>query len=379
MKHASSRTIVLVICMVLAPLCLASSSGIEEFKKLYSDYSQCIADGMKGCVKEAKLVFDVGESLFKTPGNKIYATISYNYGRALLHDGSGEQATETIDALDDSLRLISASFGKRSDEAINNLYDLVRAFYVYSKANRSGKEKYIQKYFSADYEGRLISLAKKRFGNESEEYVAVLSTLAGIAESYGIQYEDKVTKKMARAYQWYASQEGSNPYDQLMLALYLGKAHNYGKRKGVSERYFLDVIEFSNLLDDQVKKFGLVARILLVEIYEEWGDRKKATEHCLAIGLLSSENGNGDYYAVLRKLPEAPRSTMQGSVVVEFDVSSQGVVENVRLVESTGHEELIEVTISAVSNFRYAPKYVNYQPVRVTGVRNKITFERVWN
>ena len=60
-------------------------------------------------------------------------------------------------------------------------------------------------------------------------------------------------------------------------------------------------------------------------------------------------------------------------MIVEFTVNEEGSVEDLFIVESSS--PLFEqAALDAASKFKYQPRLVNGVPVKVPGVRNRITF-----
>ncbi|MDE0646247.1 MAG: energy transducer TonB [Gammaproteobacteria bacterium] len=88
---------------------------------------------------------------------------------------------------------------------------------------------------------------------------------------------------------------------------------------------------------------------------------------------------DGEYEPIFKVAPIYPRRALQleleGWVVVEFDVTETGNVENVVVVDADPKGVFDSAARKAAEKFRYRPKVVNEKPIRVTGVRNRIIFE----
>ncbi len=88
---------------------------------------------------------------------------------------------------------------------------------------------------------------------------------------------------------------------------------------------------------------------------------------------------DGEYEPIFKVSPIYPRRALQleleGWVVVEFDVTETGNVENVVVVDAEPKGVFDSAARKAAEKFRYRPKVVNEKPIRVTGVRNRIIFE----
>ncbi|MDE0093440.1 MAG: TonB family protein [Gammaproteobacteria bacterium] len=88
---------------------------------------------------------------------------------------------------------------------------------------------------------------------------------------------------------------------------------------------------------------------------------------------------DGEYEPTIKVAPIYPRRALQleleGWVIVEFDVTETGNVENVVVVDAEPKGVFDSAARKAAEKFRYRPKVVNEKPIRVTGVRNRIIFE----
>ena len=88
---------------------------------------------------------------------------------------------------------------------------------------------------------------------------------------------------------------------------------------------------------------------------------------------------DGEYEPIFMVTPIYPRRALQleleGWVVVEFDVTETGNVENVVVYDAEPKGVFDSAAKKAAEKFRYKPKVVNEKPIRVTGVRTRIIFE----
>ncbi len=80
-----------------------------------------------------------------------------------------------------------------------------------------------------------------------------------------------------------------------------------------------------------------------------------------------------------RTRPIYPREALQegveGYVVVQFDVTEDGTVENAVVLESDPPDVFDSSATKAALDFRFRPKIIDGSPVRVEGVKRKIVFE----
>ena len=133
----------------------------------------------------------------------------------------------------------------------------------------------------------------------------------------------------------------------------------------------------------------LMARANLVDAYEHLGEGDRATEHCLAIGKTTPWGGTADYQPLFKRPPTYPRDALlrnlEGHVLLEFTVDKMGFVRDPSVVESVAGKEggtarteyvgdFETAAVEAAKRFRYAPRFVDGEPVTVDNVRNLIQF-----
>ena len=100
----------------------------------------------------------------------------------------------------------------------------------------------------------------------------------------------------------------------------------------------------------------------------------------MSAGGFTLNTGDGEYLPLVKILPIYPRRAqdrgIEGYVIVEFTVTKQGTVKNVRIVESVPDSTIFHrAAIKAAEKFKYKPRVVDGQTIEVPGVQNKITFE----
>jgi len=86
---------------------------------------------------------------------------------------------------------------------------------------------------------------------------------------------------------------------------------------------------------------------------------------------------DGDLMPVTRVQPVYPpaaaRRNLEGYVIVRFVVTQRGAVEDIEIVEAS-HDVFVRPAIEAAGRFRYRPRVVNGEAVRVSGVKNLFRF-----
>jgi len=90
-----------------------------------------------------------------------------------------------------------------------------------------------------------------------------------------------------------------------------------------------------------------------------------------------AKKADGPAEAIVKVMPVYPRDAwtndIEGQVVIEFNVSANGHVEQIKVVKSS-NPVFITTSIDAISRFRYAPARKDGEPVASEGVRERFEF-----
>ena len=88
---------------------------------------------------------------------------------------------------------------------------------------------------------------------------------------------------------------------------------------------------------------------------------------------------DGEYLPITKVQPIYPRRALtrgvEGFVLLEFVVTETGSVQDPVVLDAQPPGVFNRAAIQAVLKFKYKPKIVDGEPVAVSGVKNKITFE----
>ena len=88
---------------------------------------------------------------------------------------------------------------------------------------------------------------------------------------------------------------------------------------------------------------------------------------------------DGEYLPITKVQPIYPRRALtrgvEGFVLLEFVVTETGSVQDPVVLDAQPPGVFNRAAIQAALKFKYKPKIVNGEPVAVSGVKNKITFE----
>ena len=89
--------------------------------------------------------------------------------------------------------------------------------------------------------------------------------------------------------------------------------------------------------------------------------------------------GDGEYLPIYRVPPQYPRKALfdrvEGWVVVEFTIGTQGEVKSPRVVDANPRGIFDQAALDAVRRFRFKPRSIAGTPVEVQGVQNRIRFK----
>lgn len=88
---------------------------------------------------------------------------------------------------------------------------------------------------------------------------------------------------------------------------------------------------------------------------------------------------DGDYLPIVKVQPIYPRRAQErgigGYVMLEFTVTELGTVEDIVVIEADPKGYFERAAMRAARKFKYKPKVIDGEAIRVPGVRNLITFE----
>lgn len=93
---------------------------------------------------------------------------------------------------------------------------------------------------------------------------------------------------------------------------------------------------------------------------------------------LPTLSGDNDYFPILKVAPlyppRASKRNIEGYVIVEYSISENGQVFNVKVIEANPPGVFDQSAIEAARKFKYKPRRQNDQAVVVNGVKNRFTF-----
>ncbi len=113
----------------------------------------------------------------------------------------------------------------------------------------------------------------------------------------------------------------------------------------------------------------------LIEEKEHW--RSQSSDSAK----VEEDSGVSDpeYIPIFKPEPDYPTAALkrgiEGYAILQFDVTEEGKVENPVVLESKPADIFDSSAIRAASKFKFKPKILNGEPVRVSDGKNRITYK----
>lgn len=96
-------------------------------------------------------------------------------------------------------------------------------------------------------------------------------------------------------------------------------------------------------------------------------------------GGLALDSGDGEFLPIVRVAAVYPRRALQrgieGYVDVEFTVTKLGSVSNPKVIQASPEGIFEQAALDATLKYKYKPRVVNGEPMEVSGVEVRVTFE----
>jgi len=333
----------------------------SDFNKAYKQYQTAVeAQDLDVGLVAAEKTLEIGTELFG-PDDSTTALLTFNHAQIFflkqtkLSRGLGDfEKSEKL--FKDTLAMYETIFGKDSLELIDPLMSLGMLHIKYRHERGNSMRAY----------KRALILAK-----EHKDSPALL--YADLSLEVGREYAQRSTSlKNARRYlqSAYEQYSASLPPEDVRVidsAFWYGKYNYLNKRYDQAEKLFLDVVSAYEKAGRPSHKIALTTNAFLVKLYEEIGDRDKATAFCQAIGKAKPWSGEQEQIPVFILEPKWPlqalRSGKGGSVKLLLTIDKNGFVKDPELLEAKGHKALPKAAMETVLKWRFAPKYENGEPV----------------
>ncbi len=320
-----------------------------DFNAAYRAYEQHLdANDTERALEAAKQAHRLGSKVFgKSSGNAAKLAINY---AALLNDvGHYKKARKTLDG---KLEVLAAQYGDDAAELVPIMMQLARAaktpdaaLEYFGRAARSSK----------GYDDNLVE-TQKNF-----EIMTILLRQGGAA--FVEPYVD-------RTYGIYSERLEPNDFRLGLMSYHKARWATARGHHDQALGYLRGALTaFKNPEREGMGSLQRTVRIQMVETLEELGQRNAATEHLLLLGAQQDWSPQGE--PVYKPAPVVPVDAMkkgiEGEVTLSFTVDEQGFVVNPSVSESS-QPTLNDAALAMVKAFRYAPRFIDSNPVATEGI-----------
>ena len=350
----------IVISLITTVTAFADTADDKKaFRAAYKAYQQAVqGPNMILAQSKAKEAFELGEKVYG-PDHKSTAILLLNYGRLIQRDN------DALPILKDAVSRYEKIYGKDSPEMIDPLLDLAASSTSFGTLDKA-----------RSIYRRALKLAEIHYPDDTFVEGSIVLEMGKVALQQASSSE--ALRHLRRARKTFTKQEGGAAQNKLAETnFYLGKFLLADKKyKRATEALLASLSTFEKHAPNS--QVTMTNHAFLIEAYEKRGLSEDATKHCQAIGSKSPIDDDQDYQPVYKTFPQYPvgaqRSGKEGYAIVELTVDKNGFVKDPVAVEVKGHNGFRTASIEAAKRFRYAPRYVDGQPVDTDGVRYKFSY-----
>lgn len=345
------KKVSLAICLgiLLSQPCLANQDINSEFNETYRAYLAAL-ENQQDTTELAQKAYQLGQKVYGENSDNT-ANLAINYANSL----ATYQHEKQYELYKTAYTILEKRHGEHSTEVYDALLGMAESTQSARKASA--------------YLSDLISIAEQQKNDklvaDSKLSAARILALKNSGERY-------LTAKryLEEADEYYKNNVPSNSLERIqadfLAAAFAQSRHDYDyaiERLNHVVKVFDDALSFDH-------KAELDAHSKLVHLYEKIGKSDEATKHCIAIAKMVPWKDNQEQEPLYRVHPKYPMSKAQlrqsGSVIMEFEVTPTGFVDNVAVLESKGGKAFEVEAIKAMKKWRYAPKFEDGHAVAST-------------
>lgn len=350
-----------LICAFISAASLADSPA-HQLDAAYAEYETLTAEGQfKEALPHAQAAYALGRDLFG-PDSVEYATLTFNYGKNLQRT----RGDDAVAVLEEALALHERLFGEQAVELIDPLLTLADAHGLWKEQQERALRK------------RALKISQSAYGKESViharyQYEAAVAQL-------GRHIDSKDAQAWLRdAHSIFAAELGPEHPRTGLAAFHRGKLEMARKRYRRAVEFFEEALTTFEEPDRPSNRLEMGTHAFLVEAYEHMGRSEEATRHCQAIGRMKSQSPDQEWEALFVVAPVYPRSALmgnkQGAVDLSLTVDEFGQVREAEIVSNSSESrEIGKAALQAISQWRFAPRFENGEPV-ATQIEQRMTFE----
>lgn len=339
----------ILVVFFIAPVAAADKG--KDFQHAYRSYQQHIeANNMELALPAAEDAYNLGSRLY---GRKSLNTarLAINYATLLNDTGDFKQARKVLKG---KFKTMEEANDTGAEELVALLMEQGRAEFDLRRPKKGLAHFERISAMLEDHENELYR------GMKNWDIVKILLRRQGNA--FTREYVEA-------AHENYSKQLTPNDI-RLGLASYhmaLWKLSDNELDEAVS---YLDgaLIAFKTE-ESQMHELEKTVRMMLVNTLEYAKESELATTHCLALGRNQTWQVPAKplYVSTPDFPPELLKTALVGEFTLEFMIDEDGFVRNPGVTSST-HADMDEVVLEAMEKFRYAPRFVDGNPVATEGM-----------
>ena len=357
------RKCLLVLACLLIQLPVMGADEISiEFSKNYKAYNNAFARGNYARAAElAQKTLDLARKELG-PDHEKTAIMEINLAHVLIMIRKIKEAEPILVS---AKAKIEKMHGTDHPSLITVHEDMAKVFASKKELDKSRRSL-----------SKAIAIIAKNTSPEDPEIARLLIQQGGI---------DAATEKMDAAQQSYEKalailekKYGKNGLGTASTIALLGDIHLLKKEFPKAEEYYnrtLKIYEVNLVEDDPVL---LSAHAKMAKIFIAMRDERFETHADRVIKYYPDEEGKSRPLFVMQPLYPVFKDGKkpQGWVLLEFDVSTAGRVENAKIIESLPQKLFDKVTMDAAKTWRFKPKVEEGKRVKQTNTRARLVFTR---
>ncbi len=347
------------VLLVLLISSLARADTQQDFTAAYRAYQQYTDSGNASqALESASEAYRLGAKLY---GKKSVsaAKLGINYA-TLLNDGGEFRRARRV--LKGKLEIMEGEYGSDAVELVSILIELGRA--NFDLREPEGGLAYFDRTI-----GLLTNHKNPMYrGKKNFDIASILLRRQGSAFT---------RKYIEAAHAVYAEHLQPNDVRLGLTSYHMALWSVADEDHATAIDYLLASLGAFKTDDGKMQNLERTARTMLVAALENTGQSELATEHCIALGrdLEWTTPVRPVFSAVDPVLPEGARANaLSGEVVLAFTIDEQGFVRNPS-VTSSSVPAFDGPVVEMVSQFRYAPRFADGNPVATEDVSFAMSFD----
>lgn len=361
--------------VIAAALCGAAHAqqAPATFSQAYKQYQQAYQSGtMQEVITYAEYAFELGQQQFGK-AHENTAALAYNLANAYR---DARQYDKALDAYDDVIDMREDLYGKYDLATLEARLD---QYYTYSDQAAAEQSLSLVDKNTGRLHTIMYSIDDVVEANPDDAAMAYYLIGTAMARSGHMPESARKAKSIlsegiAKATATWGDTDIRTLELQYILALiYKG---DFKLPEAANQLEALAAKISKNAYDSH--PWALQAHAVLVELYTTMDQHDKATKHCQIIGQVRPWKDNAEPEPIFRKRANYPRSLGQanipGEVVLKYDIDPEGYATNLDVVSVEGGDAFAKSALIALTYWRFAPKYVDGQPVTARDNYSKFTF-----